>query len=233
MTSFSTIANRMTTRTVGRALSSLKAGLGDNVFASNGRYTSLAGVQREIAISRSMATCAVRVVPGRQEEETNGHGIHRREASRGAVSPFGFFEHWDPFLRRRNFKQLIHTMDNIFEDRSIFSSRFGGAIPRSRRTPWDVIEDAEGFHLRVDLPGLSKEEVKVSVEDKGLLIKADHSETDDKWKTRGESRSYSARVELPENADLDKIKAELKNGVLHVTVPRGTIEQKVISVAVS
>ncbi len=46
-------------------------------------------------------------------------------------------------------------MKRVFRDPVDYS-----APVDQQRTPWDVIEDGEGFKLRVDMPGLSKEEVR-------------------------------------------------------------------------
>lgn len=215
------MANRVLQRKVAQALPGLKARLGDNVLVCGGRCRGLALNQEQCG--RPMATSAVRTVP--QSHEDSANGVQRRESNRGFTSPFGLLELWDPFFPTRNLRQMVDTMDHLAAD-SVYPSRTGNV--RGRRTPWDVLEDGEGFHLRVDLPGLAKEEVKVSVEDKALLIKAEHAETEGKWKSRAGTRSFSSRLELPDNADLGNIKAELKNGVLEVTVPKLKAEQKVI-----
>jgi hypothetical protein len=50
---------------------------------------------------------------------------------------------------------MMNTMKRVFRDPVEYS-----APVDQQRTPWDVIEDEEGFKLRVDMPGLSKEEVR-------------------------------------------------------------------------
>ncbi len=50
---------------------------------------------------------------------------------------------------------MMNTMKRVFRDPVDYS-----APVDQQRTPWDVIEDGEGFKLRVDMPGLSKEEVR-------------------------------------------------------------------------
>lgn len=85
-------------------------------------------------------------------------------------------------------------------------------------------EDNEALYLRMDMPGLAKEHVKVSVEQNTLTIKGEgEKETDDE----DSRRRYSSRIDLPpELFKVDKIKAEMKNGVLKVIVPKAKEEER-------
>ncbi|KAH7445140.1 hypothetical protein KP509_02G109000 [Ceratopteris richardii] len=89
------------------------------------------------------------------------------------------------------------------------------------RIPWDVMEDDKCFKMRMDMPGMTKEDVKLSVEDGDLVVKAEHNieEGEDDWSSRSYG-SYYARIKLPENVDMNDIKAEMKDGVLKVTAPK-------------
>ena len=81
------------------------------------------------------------------------------------------------------------------------------------RAPWDIKDDEHEIKMRFDMPGLAKEEVKVSVEDDILVIKGKHKKEgseDDSW-TNGGYSSYDTRLQLPENCEKDKVQAELKN----------------------
>lgn len=64
--------------------------------------------------------------------------------------------------------------------------------------------------------------MKVSIEDGDLVIKGEHKAEDqkeDSWSSRSYG-SYLTRMTLPDNAKVEEVKAELKNGVLHVVVPK-------------
>lgn len=138
-------------------------------------------------------------------------------------------------------RQMLDTMDRIFEDAMVLPGRrsqAGGEI----RSPWDIQEDEHEIRMRFDLPGLSKEDVKVSVEDDVLVITGEHKKGQggegskaedggDSWWSRSYS-SYNTRLQLPENCDKDKVRAELKNGILFITVPKTKAEKKVIDVQI-
>lgn len=148
-------------------------------------------------------------------------------------SPFGLI---DPFSPMRTMRQMLDTMDRLFDGASMFptsSRRVSRDNSLSVRTPWDVMENENELKMRFDMPGLSKEDVKVSVEDGVLVIKGSHHTKEDGEKdswSAGSYSSYNTRLALPDICEVDKIKAELKNGVLNITIPKGKVESKVMDV---
>ncbi|KAL9251385.1 Small heat shock protein, chloroplastic-like protein [Drosera capensis] len=145
------------------------------------------------------------------------------------ITPMGLVDSFSPM---RSMRQMLDMMDRIFEDAMTFP---GGVEVRA---PWDVTEDDKEVKMRFDVPGLSKEDIKVSVEDcDTLVIQGEHKKEggddgDDSWARRSYS-SYATRLELPDGCDVDKIKAELKNGVLFITIPKKEVDRKVIDVKIS
>jgi HSP20 family protein len=102
----------------------------------------------------------------------------------------------------------------------------------------DVEETETGYLVKTDLPGLTKEDININVEDGVMTISGEkkrETEKKDKHYSRYE-RSYgkfSRSFSLPNNVDSKKVEAKYHNGVLVVTLtktegskPRG-IEVKV------
>ncbi|XP_050238851.1 small heat shock protein, chloroplastic [Mercurialis annua] len=151
------------------------------------------------------------------------------------MSPFGLL---DPLSPMRTMRQMLNTMDRLFEDAMTYPVRtrtVGGLGGGELRSPWDIKDEENAINMRFDMPGLSKEDVKVSVEDNVLVIKGEHrkEESGDQDSWSGTSLSaYNTHLTLPDNCDKDQIKAELKNGVLYISIPKIKVERKVVDVQV-
>lgn len=100
----------------------------------------------------------------------------------------------------------------------------------------ELVEEEKNYLLKVDLPGIKKEDVKVEVEGDRLTIRAERrSEKEEKSKKRYFSEiSYGSCMRsfaLPQSIDEKKVDAKFENGVLSVTIPKTTeTKSKQISV---
>ncbi len=90
----------------------------------------------------------------------------------------------------------------------------------------DVAEDDGAYMVTAELPGFSGDDVKVEVEDGVLSFSAERSEESEQ-RTEGrrvvcERRfgTFSRSFRLPEDVDADAITADLKDGLLTLTVPK-------------
>ena len=78
--------------------------------------------------------------------------------------------------------------------------------------------------MKIDLPGLKKEDVKVEVTDGYLTIsgerkREEEEKKDDFYRCEREYGSFYRAVPLPEGAKLEDVKATFAGGVLEVSVP--------------
>ena len=92
---------------------------------------------------------------------------------------------------------------------------------------WDVDVDERGNEIvvRAETPGFEPDEIDVEITGRMLTIKAEKKEEKKEEKGNGavEQQSYSAfvrSVTLPEGIQRDKIKANYRNGVLEVHIPK-------------
>jgi HSP20 family protein len=89
----------------------------------------------------------------------------------------------------------------------------------------DVKEDAQAFYLNADLPGISREDIRLELEEGVLTLHAERKleeageGADWRWVGRRYG-SFSRRFRLPRNSDADAISAEYKDGVLQITLPK-------------
>lgn len=85
------------------------------------------------------------------------------------------------------------------------------------------IEDDKQLTVEAHLPNFVDKDVDIRIEDGALVIQAEkHEKEEDKKKkyvVRESSSSFYRRIQLPEQADEDNVKARMGNGVLKVTVP--------------
>jgi HSP20 family protein len=91
--------------------------------------------------------------------------------------------------------------------------------------PVDIAEDDKEYTIKVELPGVNKEDVRVSVEGGVLSItgerKAEKEEKNKKYHRIERSYgSFARSFTLPEGAAGDKVSAEFKDGVLRVHLPK-------------
>ncbi|XP_009604017.1 26.5 kDa heat shock protein, mitochondrial [Nicotiana tomentosiformis] len=93
-------------------------------------------------------------------------------------------------------------------------------------------EDEKSYKIRYDLPGLSKEDVKITVENGVVTIKGEHKEEqeegsdDEFWSSSRSYGYYNNSIVLPEDAKVHEIKAEMKDGVLTILIPKTEIPKK-------
>mgnify|MGYP003759030693 CR=1 FL=1 len=103
--------------------------------------------------------------------------------------------------------------------------------PRSAR-PWipavDILETEDEVVIKADLPGVEMSDIHVDIENGTLSLKGERKFAS------GENRQGYHRIErsygsfaryfdLPDTVDPDKVKADYKNGVLTVTLPKKEI----------
>jgi len=90
---------------------------------------------------------------------------------------------------------------------------------------FDVIENNDAFVFKADLPGVKKDELEISVTGNRLQISGkrdtEHeTKTDTVYAYERQSGSFTRSFTLPDGADLDHAKSELKDGVLSLVIPK-------------
>ncbi len=96
---------------------------------------------------------------------------------------------------------------------------------RTFRPRVDISEDSTAFYLELELAGIKKNDVKVSVNDEGILTvagnkTADEAESQTGLRSERKFGEFSRAFKLPKNVDADTISASYNNGVLTLTLPK-------------
>lgn len=140
---------------------------------------------------------------------------------------------WDPFQELANFERGLET----FFGRPLITGNGGESITEALWQPvTDITEDDKEFLVKVELPDMKKEDVKVTVENGALRISGERkAEKEEKTKKyhRVESSygSFLREFTLPDTADGTKVTADYKDGVLKIHLPK-TPEAKTKAVEV-
>jgi len=153
-------------------------------------------------------------------------------------SPFRFSPTWDPW---REMEEMRNQFNKLLRERQLL--RKEGDSEALEVTEWlpvvDITEDTKEYTVKAELPGLAKENVKVTVENGVLVIageRKEEKEEKDKKHHRIE-RSYGSfrrSFALPEDSSGEKVTADFKDGVLKIHLPKDqTAKPKSVEVKVS
>ncbi|HEX7676016.1 MAG TPA: Hsp20/alpha crystallin family protein [Bdellovibrio sp.] len=117
-------------------------------------------------------------------------------------------------------KRIDRMMNELMELRGGSSDSLMDFSPSS-----EITEEEKNYLLKVDLPGVKKEDVKVEVSGDTMTIKAERkTEKEEKGKKRFLSEisygSYVRSFTLPQAIDEKKVDAKFENGVLQVSIPK-------------
>lgn len=90
----------------------------------------------------------------------------------------------------------------------------------------EINEKEKGYSLKLETPGMKKEDISVEVEGNTLKLRGEKKE---EKKEKNETCFFSERAyghfersfKLPENVKPDEIKAHYENGVIELTIPKG------------
>ncbi len=128
---------------------------------------------------------------------------------------------WDPFRDLDDFSNRLGS----FFGQTPARRREEGGTPAACSPSVDIVEDDKEFLGKAELPEVKKEDVHVSVQNNVLTIQGDRKfKKEDKGKRyHRRERSYGSftrSFSLPEGTDAAKVKAEFKDGLLQVHLPK-------------
>jgi HSP20 family protein len=128
---------------------------------------------------------------------------------------------WPGFGRLTNLRDEI---DRLFEaplaELACSSQLLSGWTPA-----FDIYEDKDNFYVRAELPGVRKEDIDLSMHSGTLSISGERK-GDEKLKDAEVYRAerffgrFQRTIALPTQVAVEKIKAQYKDGILSVTLPK-------------
>jgi len=128
---------------------------------------------------------------------------------------------WSPFGDVVNMQREVGRLfDGLFSD-----FKEDGGLMTSWSPRADVTENNESYVIKAELPGVSKNDVKITVRENILTIKGEKKQEKEEkdhnlHRVERSYGSFERSFSLPSNLKSDKIDAAYKDGVLTVTLPK-------------
>jgi HSP20 family protein len=116
---------------------------------------------------------------------------------------------WGPFVYGYSVKIGPDGKPEIREFGNVKPSLTGPKVQEEREPLVDIIETNGEIHVVVELPGVEKDDIKLSGTEDALIITVDTPQ-----------RKYFKEVKLPTKVNVREAKSRYKNGVLEVTLPK-------------
>jgi HSP20 family protein len=120
--------------------------------------------------------------------------------------------------------RLQNEINKLFDYDYDYASN-GGLFDRTVSPALDVVEDEDNFVAYMDLPGVEEKNVDVSIASNVLTIKGTKQlpglgENVKVYRQEEWEGSFQRTLSLPHTVDTQKVSAQMKNGVLTVTLPK-------------
>ncbi len=122
------------------------------------------------------------------------------------------------FKPTREFGNIHNTIQQYFDDFSSMESSFN---TESFSPRIDISEKGNQLIIDAEVPGVKKEDLKITLQDNILTIEGEKKNVSDEderryYKTERSYGSFKKSFTLPEDVDSEKVDAKFKNGVLEI-----------------
>ena len=130
---------------------------------------------------------------------------------------------WDPF---KDLVNLRDTMNRMFSESGPPRRGWDEDFTTSSWAPRvDIFEKGDNIVMKAELPGISKEDIDINVENNILTLKGERKrekevEEENFYRIERYHGTFSRSFTLPRTVDPEKIDAKYRDGVLELTLPR-------------
>lgn len=122
------------------------------------------------------------------------------------------------------FDGLNRLMDHFLRDARYLAPADSEEVQPVRRPISDVYDTGDNLVFTMELPGFDKSEIEVTVNKGYLQVKGEHNAQEKEDRTYRQVQRWHGRFQrsfrLPRGLDREKVSAELKNGVLSISIPK-------------
>ena len=132
---------------------------------------------------------------------------------------------WEPF---REVESLQREMNRLFE--SLTPSENGGSDRIAFMPAAEMHETLSSIELKLEVPGMEAKDIDVRVTEQAIAITGERqseTKTEEGGMTRSEFRygKFQRVIPLPARVQNDQVKADYKNGVLILSLPKAEDEK--------
>ena len=121
----------------------------------------------------------------------------------------------------------LHTLNTLMDVFDVYASSAFKYDPAYSKSEYYVTANEKEWTIEIPLPGMTKENLKVDIEDGLITIQANPT-----IKSKA-VRSFKCSWHIDEAVDVSNITAKLENGLLLVTLPRIKPAKKTIAINIS
>jgi HSP20 family protein len=120
---------------------------------------------------------------------------------------------------------MYDRINKLFEEDMVGHDKEAQLSSRVWNPAADIYETKDDYVFKVELPGISKEDIKVEMTGDNLSIKGERKEEKEVKKEEYHRveryyGSFTRSFRLPKNADGQKMKAAMKDGILELKIPK-------------
>ena len=132
---------------------------------------------------------------------------------------------WEPVTELNTIQNEMNRLFNTFFDQPAATDRGGAAASRRWIPAMDLLETADQYVLRADLPGLSDDDVTVQLEDNVLTISGERKAQDDRheqgyYRIERSFGGFARSLTLPAGVEPNAVQAHFDRGVLEIRIPK-------------
>ena len=129
---------------------------------------------------------------------------------------------YDPFNELRDLTHHVNSLNDVFNTQGFPELNFSSFAPDV-----NTREGEFAYHIDVDLPGISKDDINVHIDNNILTISGERktkeeTKKDDYYKIESSFGKFERTFSLPDDIDAENIHAESSDGVLEIVVPKIT-----------
>ena len=130
---------------------------------------------------------------------------------------------WDPF---RDLLSLQDRMNRLFEESMTRNKVFEEALTTGIWSPVvDIYETDTSVILKAELPGMTKEDIAIEINENNLILKGERKfqkdiKEENYHRIERSYGSFSRSFTLPDTVDRERVSASFKDGILEITIPK-------------